>query len=207
MVVLALLDEEPMHPYLMQHRIKERGKEQVANVAQPNSVYQAIDRLRREGLIAVKGTSRDERRPERTVYQITDEGRRTLRVWLRTMLSAPERDFPDFPAALSVMMRLEPDDVRRQLEARTAALTQRLEALEPSVPGLPRLFLIEDEYRRVVTEAELNWVRAVIEDLRAGRLTWSEEWLWGVAQTFDTPQPEAPNPNPAMRGAGGLRVR
>jgi len=182
-VVLSFLAEAPMHPYLMQQRIKERGKDQVANVAQPNSVYQVIERLRREGLITVRETSREERRPERTVYETTEVGRRTLDLWLRTMLSAPERDFPDFPAALSVMMLLGPDDVRHLLEARAEALARRLEDLDPAkYANIPRLFLVEDEYRRAVTQAELDWARSVIEDLRAGRLTWSEEWIRGVAE-------------------------
>ena len=30
--------------------------------------------------------------------------------------------------------------------------------------------------------AELSWLRGVIEDLKAGRLTWSEEWLREVAE-------------------------
>jgi DNA-binding PadR family transcriptional regulator len=187
MVVLTLVAEAPMHPYLMQQRIKERGKDQIANVAQPNSVYQAIERLRRDGLLAVRETSRGERRPERTVYEITEEGRQTLDRWVRTMLAAPERDFPDFPAALSVMVLLGPEDVRRQLEARAAELARRLDELDTTAGELPRVFLIEDEYRRTVLRAELEWVRSVIEDLRTGRLTWSEEWRRSVADELGAP--------------------
>ena len=184
LVVLSLLVDAPMHPYLMHQRIKEQGKDRIANVAQSNSIYQVIERLRREGLIAVRETSRDERRPERTVYELTDEGRRTLDLWVRTMLSAPERDFPDFPAALSVMVVLAPEDARHQLEARAEALARQLEDLDPSKYEVPRLFLIEDEYRQAVTRAELDWVRSVIEDLQAGRLTWSEEWIRSVASAL-----------------------
>jgi len=72
MVVLSLVCEEPMHPYRMQTLIKERGKHEIANVAQRNSVYQTIAALRRAGLIAVRETAREERRPERTVYEVTD---------------------------------------------------------------------------------------------------------------------------------------
>src|SRR5579862_1201460 len=74
MVVLSLVCEEPMHPYRMQALIKERGKDQIANVAQRNSVYQTITGLRRAGLIAIRETSREERRPERTIYKVTEEG-------------------------------------------------------------------------------------------------------------------------------------
>src|SRR5215471_2430466 len=100
LIVLALACEEPMHPYRMQSLIKERGKDHVANVAQRNSVYQTIDALLRANLIAVRETARDENRPERTVYEATDDGRRALHAWLRTVLSTPAREFPDFPAAL-----------------------------------------------------------------------------------------------------------
>src|SRR5262245_38757715 len=89
LVVLSLVWEEPMHPYRMQVLIKERGKDRIANVAQRNSVYQTIDALKRAGLIAVRETARQERRPERTVYEATPEGRRTLIAWLRTVLSTP----------------------------------------------------------------------------------------------------------------------
>lgn len=89
---------------------KERRKDDVVNVAQRNSVYQTIDRLLRDGLIAVRETSREENRPERTVYQPTDAGRDTLRQWMRTMLSARAREFPEFPAALAFMPVLPPDE-------------------------------------------------------------------------------------------------
>src|SRR5215471_8719565 len=126
MVVLSLVWEEAMHPYRMQVLIKERGKDQIANVTQRNSVYQTITALRRAGLIAVRETSRSERRPERTVYEITAEGQRTLRAWMREVLSTPAREFPDFPAALSLVAGAAPHEVRALLEARIAALEKRL---------------------------------------------------------------------------------
>jgi hypothetical protein len=43
--------------------------------------------------------------------------------------------------------------------------------------GLPRLFLLEEEYRHATITAGVGWLRGVIYDLRAGRLTWSWEWL------------------------------
>ena len=57
-VLLALLTEAPMHPYRMQQVIKERGQDQLVNVAQRNSVYQALDRLVRDGLARPAATAR-----------------------------------------------------------------------------------------------------------------------------------------------------
>jgi DNA-binding PadR family transcriptional regulator len=177
LVVLAMAAEAPMHPYRMQTLIKERGKDLVANVAQRNSVYQTIDALRRGGLVEVRETTRDEHRPERTIYQATPLGRTTLKEWMQALLAAPAREFPDFPAALSLVMILSPDEARTALETRVIAVDRRLRELEAPVPGVPRLFLLESEYMAALVRAERDWLRRVIDDLRRGRLTWSLEWL------------------------------
>lgn len=185
LVLLALLAEEPMHPYRMQQLIKQRGKDRIANVAARNSVYQTIDRLLRASLISVRETSRDERRPERTVYELTDAGWSALRSWLRAMLAAPAREFPEFPAALATLMLLAPEEVLEQLSARAAALSAEVEAGRAELaafPELPRLFRLDDEYLLAVREAELRWVSGVVEALRSGELTWSEEWIRQVAE-------------------------
>jgi DNA-binding PadR family transcriptional regulator len=180
-ILLTLLAEAPMHAYRMQQLIEERHKNDIVNVAQRNSVYQTIDRLHRAELIGVRETVRDERRPERTVYEITEQGTATLRQWLRTMLSTPAREFPEFPAALACLPMLSPEDVLSQLEARVAALEEALAQVDPQAAGeafsLPRLFLIEDEYRHAVLQAELQYTRALVADLRSGALTWDGEWL------------------------------
>ncbi len=190
MVILALVAEEPLHPYGMQQRIKARGKDRIANVARPNSVYQTINGLRRAGLIKVRETYREESRPERTVYEITEAGGQALQQWLLGMLSSTERVFADFPAALSFLPLLEPEAVLRQLEARARMLEERLAETDTSALELPRLFLIEEEYVRTVTQADLEWVRSVIDDLRTGRLTWSEEWLQGFAEMAGRDRPD-----------------
>jgi DNA-binding PadR family transcriptional regulator len=190
-VLLTLLAEAPMHAYRMQQLIEERDKGQIVNVAQRNSIYQTIERLRRDELIAVRETVRDERRPERIVYEITGPGMATLRQWLRAMLAAPAREFPEFPAALACLPMLTPEDVLQQLEARVVALEEAIARVDPQAAseasGLPRLFLVEDEYRHAVMSAELQWVRALIEDLRSGALTWHGEWLQRFAEQAAQP--------------------
>src|SRR5215207_5357289 len=182
LVVLALLYEAPMHPYRMQQLIKERGKDEVVNVRQRASVYQTIDRLHRLGLITPKEKVREERWPERTVYELTDAGRRTFREWVNEALSTRARELPAFPVAVSLLGLLTPEEALRQLETRVAALQDEVARIDSqygraAAEGLPRLFLLETEYQRATLKTELEWVRAVVDDLCTGRLTWSEEWL------------------------------
>ncbi|GAB1508158.1 PadR family transcriptional regulator [Actinophytocola sp. KF-1] len=186
-MVLSVLAEGPMHPYRMHEVIKERGKDRVANVAQRNSVYQTIDRLQRAGLITVLETTRDERRPERTVYAITPDGWYALREWTADMIASPARDYPEFPAALASLMVLSPEDAMTRLEQRSADLRRSLEedkADLAAVSDLPRLFLLDEEYSIAVREAELRWVDGVLDALRSGELTWSEEWIRNIAGKF-----------------------
>lgn len=166
-----------MHPYRMQQLIKERGKAEVINVRQRASLYQTIDRLLRAGLIAVRETTREEKRPERTVYEITARGHSTLLGWMRELLARPRREFPAFPALLAYLPLLAPDDARAQLDARAHALEAELARIDALLGEhgnqVDRLFLIEFEYLRAMASAELSWVRAVVDDLRSGDLKWT----------------------------------
>ncbi|MET8153861.1 PadR family transcriptional regulator [Actinoplanes sp. NPDC049668] len=185
MMLLALLAEAPMHPYRMQQMIKERGQDQLVNVAQRNSVYQALDRLVRDGLARPGGTAREPGRPERTVYEITPAGRATLRRWLTDMLPTPAREFPEFPAALAFLPILDPAEVRALLERRIAALREKVALIQGQAPpGLPRLFLIEDEYRAAMLGAELAWLGALVDDLASGRLSWDENLIMETLAEF-----------------------
>jgi DNA-binding PadR family transcriptional regulator len=178
-----------MHPYAMQQLIIQRGKDQVINVRLRAALYQTIDRLLRAGLIAVHTVTRTEKRPERTLYALTGTGRTTLLAWMRAMLATPAQEFPEFPAALSYLALLTPDDAQAQLERRLDALTAKLDAIDQELRSaesmIPRLFLIEQEYLRAMLHTEIAWVRDLLADLAAGHLTWSEEWIRAVAAQFD----------------------
>jgi DNA-binding PadR family transcriptional regulator len=183
LIVLWLLVGRPMHVYGMQKLIEAFGKDKVVNVRSRASLYQALERLVRHGLVEVQETVRSEGYPDRVVYAVTDTGRETAEEWLRGMLRTTGNEYPEFIAAVSVVFGLAPHDARAQLEQRSDRLAAEIaatDAIFAENPDLPRLFLLEEEYRRAVLTAELGWVRGVIRDLDAGDLTWTEDWLRGL---------------------------
>ncbi|MGB8292724.1 PadR family transcriptional regulator [Rhizobium ruizarguesonis] len=187
LAVLGMLMEEPLHPYRMQRLIKERGKDEVINVTQRASLYQTIQRLEREGLITAQKTVRDDKRPERTVYEITEKGRDMALEWMREMLSTVTREYPEFPAAISFLPLLTPNDVLGRLEQRAKIIEselRRIDGVLREAQAVPRLFLLEMEYLRALHATELSWVNGVVEDLRAERITWTDEWLRQIAAKF-----------------------
>ncbi|MCP1311007.1 PadR family transcriptional regulator [Paenibacillus tyrfis] len=179
-----------MHPYRMQQLLKERGKDEVINVRQRTSIYQTIDRLLRDGLIAVRETLKEPGKPDRTVYESTEDGRKLFREWLRDMLSVPSQEFPDFPVAVSFLSLLTPDDVLKQLERRSLLLEKEIQRVSSDLQTykdtIPRLFMLETEYKRAVLTAEWQWVRSISDDLQNGNLDWDEAWLREIAMRLNS---------------------
>ncbi|MBV8527807.1 MAG: PadR family transcriptional regulator [Candidatus Dormibacteraeota bacterium] len=191
LTILSLLNERPMHPYEMRRLIRHRAKDEHIDL-KPGSLYRTIEQLERSGMVEQSERSREGRFPERTVYCITDNGRDELEEWLREMLSALQKDLPQFLAALTFLPSLTPPDVLSQLEKRAVRLEMAIAALEAARKGmetqLPRLFFLEEEYACALRHAELEHVRSLIADLRSGRLTWDQDELrrrWGGC--VDTP--------------------
>lgn len=184
-LVLNLLVEAPMHPYEMKRLIHFRGKDRLPRV-NPDSLYHAIAQLERAGLIEAVETSRDGRRPERTVYRATDIGRAELRDWMGELLTEAPNEFPQAIAALAHLPAMDPADVRAHLERRAFALEVQLAAGEAALHAtrekLPRVLLVEGEYAQALKRAELDWVRALVDDLASGRLTWDYEVIQRVAE-------------------------
>src|SRR5256885_7571259 len=88
LAVMNLLMEQPMHPYEMKSRMKERGHDQVVKI-KGGSIYDTVERLEKGGFIKSQETSREGRRPERTVYAITEVGRDEITGWLAELLTQP----------------------------------------------------------------------------------------------------------------------
>jgi DNA-binding PadR family transcriptional regulator len=181
LTVLCLLREQPMHPYEMQRRIRRCHKDDFLDLKR-GSLYHAIERLQRVGLIEVVETSREGRRPERTTYRLTPEGEQEALDWLRDLLAKPVREPSQFLAAISYLHHLTPEDVLDHLDERARRLAMQSVALDAVlaklVPQIGRVVLLEVEYARAMAQAEQEWVRSLMEEIRAGRLGWNPERLF-----------------------------
>jgi DNA-binding PadR family transcriptional regulator len=179
LTILALLAEKPRHPYEIQRLIQERRKD-FAHSTQ-RTLYHAIDRLVKARLILPLETSREGNRPERTVYQLTDDGHASFVGWLGELLAQPLPEYPLFTVAISFLAYLPAETTSRALQARVIELEGELAGIESRLLGLGqrlhRVLLLELEYVRALRQGELTWVRTLIQDMREGRLAWDTEAL------------------------------
>ena len=181
LAVMALLYERPMHPYEMVTLMRERGKHESVRLRY-SSLYSVVSALEREGLILPKETVREGRRPERTIYEITDVGREEFLTWLRELLREPVKEYTQFAAGLSFLPALAPEEAAELLKERVGRLEAQTEEMRSLLDdareqyGLPRLFVVESEHELMLREAELEWVRKVIDDMESGKLGDLSEW-------------------------------
>jgi DNA-binding PadR family transcriptional regulator len=176
LAVLRLLAAEQMHPYEMQQRIREWAIDQVVKVTH-GSLYHAVGRLAEQGLIEPVETSREGRRPERTVYAITDAGQDEARSRLREFMMRPVQEYPSFGVALSFVSMLPPAEAAALLDRRSVDLEAKLAAHDTVVESLikqghPRVSVIEVEFLNSRLRSELDFVRALSEDIKDRRLDW-----------------------------------
>src|ERR671916_2610948 len=180
LAVMALLYERPMHPYEMVSVMRERAKHEAIRLRY-SSLYSVVEALQRELLISPLETVREGRRPERTIYGLTDEGRVEFLDWLRELLSVPAKEYTQFAAGLSFLAALPPGEAVELLEQRVRLLEEEITKMRSGMDatakqGVPRLFLIENEHELILREAELDWVRGLVREIEARTLDGLSGW-------------------------------
>jgi len=194
LAVLVSLYEKPMHPYEVAQTLRKRAKQESVRLNY-GSLYAVVDGLEKRGLIKATGTVRTGKRPERTVYEITDDGSVEMVDWLTDLIEVPSKEYPAFMAGLSFVPALAPDDALAALRSRAEGLTIKLASLQGAMKaaqsaGLPRIFELEVEYEEVLLKAELKFVSGLIEDMESGHLGGLEMWHLFHTEGFDPEEVE-----------------
>ncbi len=174
LAVLWYLDREPMHAYEIARSLRSSGDDRSIKVKH-GSLYMVVQQLVRAGFIEEQETTRAGRRPERTVYALTDTGRQEGREWLRELIEEPEQEYPTFLAGLSLIGALPRHEVADLLRHRLARIEdQRAEARDliaaGGTSGRGPLSAVQEEYRLALLDAESAFVARVVDRLHGIRM-------------------------------------
>jgi DNA-binding PadR family transcriptional regulator len=198
LAVLTCLFEKPMHPYEMAQTMRSRAKHESVKLNY-GSLYGVVEGLEKRGLIRARETTREGRRPQRTVYEITHDGEIELNEWMAEMVSVPVKEYLRFEAALSFLPALPPDEVPELLRQRCAALEVLIDQMEAAIDGslkrgLARLFFIEDDYKIALMRRELEFARDLADEIDGGTISGLDMWRsWYVDAAAPAPD-AAPDP-------------
>lgn len=162
LLILGLLTEAPQHGHQIRRAADQSGIEQWGGV-KVGALYGMLHRLAAEGLIEPVRTEQAGRRPQRTVYAITDEGRDELAVHRDRALTQPVVYSTTVEAALKWSAGMDDAGLGERLSRRRSAVVAALTELAAS----RALYRREDKlsvaslagYRRAELhlEAELAW--------------------------------------------------
>ena len=180
LAVLSYLTQGPMHPYELGRTLRDHGDERSIKFNY-GSLYMVVQQLARAGFISPQETSREGLRPERTVYTLTDAGRTEVRDWLRDLVGQPRYEFPHFVAALSLIGALPPDEVVALLRHRLTRLAEQRgdvtgQIMQVTGNGVHPLFVIEEEYRLALLDAEIAFVQGFIDKITNPTDGWGPQW-------------------------------
>jgi DNA-binding PadR family transcriptional regulator len=203
LAVLVTLYEKPAHPYEVAQTLRQRAKQESVRLNY-GSLYAVVDSLEKRGLISALETVREGKRPERTIYELTQDGAREMIDWMTELIGVPAKEYPQFMAGLSFLAALSPDDALQALRMRAEAVAFQLASIRGAMraahdAGLPRLFGLESEYEEQQMATELHFLKGLIKDIESGDLEGLDMWngfhtegaipLEGVNFSFN-PDPE-----------------
>ncbi|TDP93652.1 PadR family transcriptional regulator [Labedaea rhizosphaerae] len=178
LAVLDLLHERDMHPYEMHQTMLTRQTDQRMKI-KAGSLYHTVDRLLEHGLIDARETTREGRRPERTVYGLTESGAAAFTARLKELVTRVPTEYPEFPIALSMVHNLTRGDAIELLGRRIIQQQAKVASLRAIADGLaarelPPMYWIDVRYTQAVAEAELTWTEGFLEQLKAGHVPWPD---------------------------------
>jgi DNA-binding PadR family transcriptional regulator len=160
----------------MQSLLRERHIGAVVKL-RGGSLYDAIDRCLKAGLIEPVDRHRSGARPERTVYTVTESGAHTLNTLIRRYVGTVQPEFPAFTAGLAHLLHLDPGEAVGLLNDRRRSLTALLAETEAALiearrAGVPRSALLETEYTQLSRHAEITWLAQVTQAIEDGDVPW-----------------------------------
>ena len=158
-VLLSLLAEQPRHGYDLDRVIEQRGYRQWTSLAF-SSVYYLLKRLSERGLLEPDEDSQG----RRTVFRLTEAGRRELRQAAGERVLAPAPPSAGVLPALNAYSRLDDPALATLLAQRAEALLGRLDELRALRAQ------IDEEHARAIfdyeilrQEADLAWTRSLVK--------------------------------------------
>lgn len=154
-LILRHLLRRPAHGYDLRKRVGATTGFTLHN----NSLYPALKRFEEAGAVT-RTAEQQEGKPPRHVYAITPVGREMLHEMLAELPPDAAGDESEFLARIGQFDLITPDERRRVIDIRDAALaaqSQRLRGLRERAGELPWGARVTDELLRRV-DAEREWL-------------------------------------------------
>jgi DNA-binding PadR family transcriptional regulator len=169
-LLLGIIKERPVNPYELTKLLEIIKIKEWFPVA-ASSIYATIKNLYTRGYISGEAI-REGHMPEKTVYTITDEGRKVFEQTIKELLSDRGLDSTAFNIGTVMMCHLEKDEVLELLKSKIKETEKELDIVKQQyeifVSGgeIPDYALISLKHNAYLYEVEIKTVMELIEMLQ-----------------------------------------
>jgi DNA-binding PadR family transcriptional regulator len=178
LVVLGLLNQQPMHGYQLYHQI-EKGNMETWAQANLASIYNTLERLHKAGMVEAK-REKPGKMPEREVYHITPKGKKKLSILVEEAITDRRMPENNFCVAVAFIFGLTKKRALECLEEKK----KNLKRVEKHLEGLRKDFYHQLPLNwRFLLRYGIDHLRMdikKIEDLK-GRISKLKSWSSDIA--------------------------
>jgi hypothetical protein len=169
LAILGLLAERPRHGYQIEQVIEERNLREWTEIGF-SSIYAALSRLEKAGLVESHLEPSPGRGPGRKVFHLSAQGYAGWQHGMLAALATPIAAPPPLLLGLSALpglprplARQALQDCRRKLLAQRARLAER-GAQAAALPHVQAMFTLS----LALNQAELDWLEKFLDEMEAG---------------------------------------
>ena len=165
LVILGLLQDHPMYGYELKSVIEDQMADWTSIAF--GSIYFALNKLSEEGLIVKAATEKEGNRPSRSVYEITDKGRKEFLQLLRSQWTNVKLEQYDLDIALFFQEYLSTRDIIPCLKTQITAVENAITHLETNRHDMlttaanPQISASILDHKLIHLKAELEWLNTL----------------------------------------------
>ncbi|MBN2078947.1 MAG: PadR family transcriptional regulator [Spirochaetes bacterium] len=169
--ILGFLERHgPLHGYMLKKLIAERVAD-FAHIKLP-TIYYHLEKMRGEGLVSAK-KEQEGKRPERSVYAITQKGKKKLREYLRGAMASIHLYEFMFDAPIFFLEFVDREELLQSIDHQVSELTRLMrhieEHREETLPLVPEPYRIVVKslfgHHEIHYRAELEWAKSLRRNL------------------------------------------
>ncbi|QNG59053.1 PadR family transcriptional regulator [Bacillus sp. PAMC26568] len=128
LVILGLLMERDVHPYEMKQTMEQSHMDHFIKL-QKGSLYYAVEQLLKNDYIEIADVIKDSNRPDKTIYRITESGKKQFHKLILEELSSESNLYHPLFTGVAVALHGNPQEAADILEKRVLLSGKRVNEL------------------------------------------------------------------------------
>lgn len=172
LIILGLLMGGEKHTYEMQQIMKLRKIDKFICFYR-GSLYYAVEQLREEGFIEVSQIIKEEKRPDKTVYRITDAGKEEFQHLLIEQMGKEEQYYDPLYAALMFARYGDNQRIAEVIKQKIKYVEKKIETIETAAEINPKASrAVQYIFKGMIEIAKTDkkWLQELYEETLANRL-------------------------------------